>query len=387
MFTHKKLNRIFAFFVFIFSTFIYLRTVAPTTSFWDCGEFIACSYILGVPHPPGAPLYILVGRLFSMIPFATDIGLRVNVISSLASGVTVMLLYLIIIRLIKMFRGLGKDTIDRIILYSGGIIGSLFFAFTDTFWFNAVEAEVYAISILFTALVFWLILVWYEKADEPNSDKYILMIAYLVGLAISVHLLSILALPAVGLIIYFRKQKFDLGTFTIFGVVFLLAFFAIYPGIVKWLPNLALNIHPVVLILAPLALVFGAYYSVKNKKRIAALACMAFLLILVANSTYSAIYIRSNLNPEIDENDPETLDKMVKYLNREQYGDWGYIERRAPLWEYQIKKMYLRYFGWQFIGTGTTLGEDRRIVENFSLNGLLGLPFLIGLIGMAYHFK
>ncbi len=387
MLTHKQINRIFALFVFIFSTIIYLRTVAPTTSFWDCGEFIACSYILGVPHPPGAPLYILVGRLFSMIPFAADIGLRVNVLSSLASSFTIMFVYLIIIQLITMFRGLAKDTIDRIILYSSGVIGALFFAFTDTFWFNAVEAEVYSISILFTALVFWLILLWHEKADEPNSDKYILMIAYLIGLAISVHLLTILALPAVGLIIYFRKQKFDIGTFLIFGLIFSLAFITIYPGIVKWLPNLALKFHPIILILVPLALLFGAYYALQNKKRIAALACMAFLLILVANSTYTAIYIRSNLNPAIDENDPETLDKMVKYLNREQYGDWGYVERRAPLWEYQIKKMYLRYFGWQFIGTGTTLGEDRRVVENFSLNGLLGLPFLVGLIGMFYHFR
>ncbi|MCU0644687.1 MAG: DUF2723 domain-containing protein, partial [bacterium] len=184
-----RLNRIFAFLVFIISSIIYFRTVAPTTSFWDCGEFITCSYILGVPHPPGAPLYILVGRIFSMIPFVTDIGMRVNLLSSLTSAFAVMLTYLIIVRLIIMFRGQIRDNSDRLITYASGIIGALTLAFTDSFWFNAVEAEVYAISVFFTTLMVWLILVWYEKADEPGSDKYILLIAYALGMAIGVHLL------------------------------------------------------------------------------------------------------------------------------------------------------------------------------------------------------
>jgi tetratricopeptide (TPR) repeat protein len=419
-----RLNRIFAFLVFFISAVVYLRTVAPTTSFWDCGEFITCSYILGVPHPPGAPLYILVGRIFSMIPFAQDIGFRVNVISSLASALTIMFTYLIIVRLVIMFRGKPKDIYDRIITYASGIIGSLTFAFTDSFWFNAVEAEVYAISVCFTASVVWLILVWYEKADDPASDKYILLIAYLVGLVIGVHLLSILALPVIFAIIYFRKyKKLEWRSFWIFALISIGVFFTIYPGIVKWIPNSALFITKKttpeftwILIIALFSiLTYAIYWAFTNKKRIAFIGLSSFLLILIATSTYTALYMRSNLNPAIDENDPENMENMVSYLNREQYGDWGTLPRRYPgleskaeferkhpygnyathdfskqldfMWNYQIKKMYLRYFGWQFIGQGETLGEDGRIVENFSPLGLYLIPFIIGLLGMYYHFK
>ncbi len=391
-----RLNRIFAFLVFIISMIIYFRTVAPTTSFWDCGEFITCSYILGVPHPPGAPLYILVGRIFSMIPIVADIGMRVNLLSSLTSAIAVMLTYLIIVRLIIMFRGQIRDNSDRLITYASGIIGALTLAFTDSVWFNAVEAEVYAISMFFTALVVWLILVWYEKADESGSDTYILLIAYALGMAIGVHLLMILALPAIFLIIYFRKyQKFDWTSFGLFVLFSAIAFFAIYPGVVKWIPNFALflkkrggsDLMSIIFLALFSVLLYMIYKTYKDRKRIAFLALTSLLLILTATSTYTAIYIRSGLNPAIDENDPENIENMVSYLNREQYGDWGYVDRRAPLWEYQIEKMYIRYFGWQFIGQGATLDEEGRIVENYSLNGLFGLPFLVGLIGMFFHFR
>ena len=393
---NNRLNRILAFLVFLISTVTYLRTIAPTTSFWDCGEFITSAYTLGIPHPPGAPLYLIVGRIFSMIPFAQDIGLRVNVISALATGLTIMFTYLIIVRLIVMYRGKIQDISDQLVVYSGAFIGSLTLAFTDSFWFNAVEAEVYAISIFFTAYVVWLILVWYEKADEPSSDKYILFIAYLIGLVIGVHLLSILALPVIFLIIYFRKyKKLNLNNFLVFSGLGALAFLAIYPGIVKWIPNSALTLQKsagpgftaVFFLFLAALLFFGIKSAATRNRRIMFLILSSLLIILVAVSTYSAIYIRSNLNPDLDENDPETLENMVKYLNREQYGDWGYVDRRAPLWEYQIKKMYIRYFGWQFIGQGSTLGADGRIIETLSIRGLFMLPFLVGLFGMFHHFK
>ncbi len=392
----SRLNRILAFFVFIVSTITYLRTCAPTTSFWDCGEFITSAYTLGIPHPPGAPLYLLVGRLFSMIPFAHDIGFRINIISCLASGLTIMLTYLIIVRLIVMYRGKIQNSIDQLIVYGGAVVGALSLAFSDSFWFNSVEAEVYAISIFFTAYVIWLIFVWYEKADKPSSDRYILFIAYLIGLVIGVHLLSILALPVIFLIIYFRKYTtINMNTFLIVTGLGALLFFAIYPGIVKWLPNLALKLQKatgpeltaVFFVLLIAMLILGIRSSAVNYRRTAYLILSSFLVILVAVSTYTAIYIRSNLNPDLDENDPESLENMVSYLNREQYGDWSYVDRRAPLWEYQIKKMYIRYFGWQFIGQGQTIGEDERIVETLSPRGLFMLPFLVGLVGMFHHFK
>ncbi len=392
----NRLNKIFAFIVFLVSTVVYFKTVAPTTSFWDCGEFITSAYILGVPHPPGAPFYLLIGRIFSIIPFAADIGYRVNIVSALSSGLTVLFTYLIIVRLIKMYRGENESLVDQIIVFGSGVIGSLSLAFSDSFWFNSVEAEVYSISLFFTALVVWLILRWYERADAPSSDKYLLLIAYSIGLVIGVHLLSILALPALFLLMYFRKaDKLNWTNFMIAMGIGAVIFIAIYPGTVKWIPNLALFLKNsagagftvVFFIAALIALTLGLHSAIKNKKRILFLALSSFLLILVAVSTYTAIYIRSNLNPQLDENDPETLENMVSYLDREQYGDWSYVDRRAPLWEYQIKKMYIRYFGWQFIGRGETLGEDGRVVENLSLNGLAMLPFILGIIGMFHHFR
>ncbi|OQX95949.1 hypothetical protein B6I21_02785, partial [candidate division KSB1 bacterium 4572_119] len=392
---NNRTNRIVAFIIFVITSIVYLKTVAPTTSFWDCGEFITSAYIMGIPHPPGAPLYLLVGRFFSMIPFAADIGLRVNIISSFSSSITAMLTYLIIVRLIVMFRGTPRETVDKIIVYSSGIIGSLTLAFSDSFWFNSVEAEVYSISMFFTAFVVWLILVWYEKADESSSDKYIILIAYAIGLVIGVHLLSILALPALFLLVYFRKtKKIEWNSFAVFTLISGLIFIAIYPGIVKKVPNFMLYLNNttgpgftlVFLLIILGAILFSMKSAIDNKRRYIFLGLASLIVILIGVSTYATIYIRSGLNPDLDENDPENMTNMVSYLNREQYGEWSIVERRAPFWEYQIKKMYVRYFGWQFLGTGQTLGEDSRVVETLSPFGLFMIPFLFGIIGMFYHF-
>ncbi len=474
----KLINRIFAALAFLISMVIYMRTIAPTTSFWDCGEFITCSYILGIPHPPGAPFYLLLGRVFTMLPIAADIGLRVNIISALSTALTITFLYLIIVRLIKQWRGEPKDRFDMVILVASGMIGALAFAFTDTLWFNAVEAEVYAISMLFTASIVWLILVWLEKADEPGHERYLLLIAYLVGLAIAVHLLMILALPAIFMVIYFKylqsqnkavtfKQfasyigitllvvlvvlviglsigisfgvnlglsgaillgialfttnkpdQISFRNFVFFLAATAVAFGVIYPGVVQFVPRIAGALHApwgyLFLLILVLAVFFGVYLALKNNKRLVSLCMMCVLLIITGYSTYSMIYLRSNLNPAVDENDPETLQGMVSYLNREQYGTWGTLPRRyqglPPDWQfeyqnkgqnyetynfgkqmefmvnYQLNKMYWRYFGWQFIGKGTTIGSDGYIVEIISLKGLFALPFLLGMLGMFHHF-
>jgi len=164
---HKQLNRILAGLIFLIGLVVYTITVAPTTSYWDCGEFITSAYTLGVPHPPGAPLFILIGRIATMLPIVADIGLRINLISVLLSALTVMFTYLVVVRLMREWRGLPETMEEKLIIYSSGIIGSLCLAFSDAFWFNAVEAEVYAVSMFFTAIVVWLILVWIEKADDP----------------------------------------------------------------------------------------------------------------------------------------------------------------------------------------------------------------------------
>lgn len=383
---HKQLNRILAGLIFLIGLVVYTITVAPTTSYWDCGEFITSAYTLGVPHPPGAPLFILIGRIATMLPIVADIGLRINLISVLLSALTVMFTYLVVVRLMREWRGLPETMEEKLIIYSSGIIGSLCLAFSDAFWFNAVEAEVYAVSMFFTAIVVWLILVWIEKADDPAGDKILLLIAYLIGLATGVHLLNILTLPTVGLIIYFKKSELKVGSFLLMSAASAASFIAIYPGIVKGIPWVMSQSFLLLALLA-LLLLFGIYYAIQNQKRILSLALMGIMLVAMGYSTYTALYIRSGLKPTINENNPNIPERFVSYLNREQYGDIPLTERRAPTWEYQVKKMYVRYFGWQFIGKGTTLGRDNYIAETLSTRGLMGLPFLIGMIGMFYHFK
>ena len=158
------LNRVLAGSVFAASFLAYFSTMAETVSYWDCGEFIATSYILGVPHPPGSPLFLIIGRIFSMIPFSSDIAFRVNLISPLVSDMSVMIQYLIIVQLVTLFRRSPENSEERWIVYGSGVVGALIFAFTDSHWFNAVEAEVYAMSTLTTAVVAWLILHWAERA-------------------------------------------------------------------------------------------------------------------------------------------------------------------------------------------------------------------------------
>ena len=195
----NKINKIFTLVSFFVPFIVYFFTMAPTVSLWDCGEFIATSIIMGVPHPPGTPLYLLISNFFSQVPFLSDLGARVNLVSPIASALSIMLLYLIIVQLIKIFT--DKDTLS---IYFSGLIASLTFAITDSQWFNAVEAEVYALSTFFTAVVVWLILKWASKFKTSNHIKYLILISYCIGLAIGVHLLNLLAIPFIALIIFYK---------------------------------------------------------------------------------------------------------------------------------------------------------------------------------------
>ena len=216
---HKSTNRYLALITFFISLAVYVLTLAPTASFWDAGEFIAVANGLQVNHPPGAPFYSLLGRIFSMFVPDAYVALSVNFISALASAFTVMFLYLIIVRLVREWKGDMADysAMDKIGMYGGGLVGALTFAFTDTFWFNAVEAEVYALSMFFTAIVVWLALKWAENHDKPYSERWLVMIAYMFGLAIGVHLLNLLTLFFVALIMYFKKKEFS--NLSIFSLV------------------------------------------------------------------------------------------------------------------------------------------------------------------------
>ncbi len=357
---------------------VFLSAAAPTTSFWDCGEFIAASYTLGVPHPPGAPLYLLIGRLFSMLPLAEDIGRRVNLISVLVSALTVMLLYLCIVRLARIWRGEEKTVSDKIAVYGSAAVGALALAFSHSFWFNAVEAEVYSISMFFTALVFYLALRWLDSSDTPTGNRILLFIFYLIGLSSGIHLLNVLALMSITYIVAFKKiDEFTFGKFIITGIVGSVVILVIYPGIIQGLPTLiaksgSFSYGSVIILL--ILLVWATIEFVRRDKRLPALASLSALLVILGYSTYLIIKIRSGQNPFLDENDPETWSRLLSYLNREQYGSESLFltifDRKAPFWSYQIDKMYIRYFGWQFF-------EPARFFM---------LPFLLGIVGAVHHF-
>ena len=427
---NNRLNRIIAGIIFLVSFLVYYDTMAPTVSFWDCGEFIATSYTLGVPHPPGSPLFLIIGRVFSMIPFSPDIAFRVNLISVFVSALAVMLLYLIIVKVIAHWRGGIKENSDVIIAFGGALVGALTFAFTDSHWFNAVEAEVYSMSTFFTAIVVWLILHWSERAEEQGNERYILIIAYMIGLAIGIHLLNLLALPFIALIIYFRKQSFEWKSFLITIGITGVTFVIIHNGVIKGLPKLASEIGVFGVVVAVL-IVFGIMiWSIVNKQQLLSIVFTSMVLILIGYSSYTIIFIRSGQDPVIDENDPETVTAAVSYMEREQYGQVGRFPRRykgipaqhevvgAPangqkyslsqkrkymfynvskqwdfFWNYQVKKMYWRYFLWQFAGRGnstepgvTAFGaNNRQDGVDWSQFGL-PLAFILGLAGMIYHF-
>ncbi|HHS12617.1 MAG TPA: DUF2723 domain-containing protein [bacterium] len=395
-FRHSQM--IFGAAVFLVSLIAYIRTIAPTTSFWDCGEFIACSYILGVMHPPGAPLYMLIGRIMTMLPVAGDIGLRVNLFSALVSALSVWFTYLIVLQLIKRWRGEAKSGWDQLILISSGLIGALALAFSDSFWFNAVEAEVYAFSMFFTALVIWLALRWGERSQAAGNVLLIFFIFYMLGLAAGVHLLNILVFPFVMLIVFFHDNQKARRLMLLLAAQALVPFF-LYVVFYQYNPakmtyaNLLAHQARAASFLKWFGLIWLAstlVYIYLKDKAVFRLWLVIPVLMVVAVSVYLAIYIRANMQPPINENDPSTLPAMMDYLSRKQYGTEDafltFLFRKADFWNYQIQLMYTRYFAWQFIGKGTTLDAIDRIREIISLRGLYGLPFLLGLWGAVHHF-
>lgn len=284
-----------------------------------------------------------------------------------------------------------KTTEQKWMSYGGALLGSLTFAVTDSFWFNAVEAEVYAMSMFFTSIVVWLILLWAERADEEGNERYLLLIAYMIGLATGVHLLNLLTLPMIALILYYRKFKPNLKTFSLATILTGIAFLLIYKGIIKGIPQIA-KVTSLWFILVVILTLFGlTYYYILRDRKYVSLVLMCAILIIVGYSTYSLIFIRSLADPPIDENDPDTIPEMVSYLEREQYGDFPILDRRRWtaetrykysgqwdfFWKYQVGRMYIRYFLWQFVG------RKKNEVDWLAYRLI---PLLIGILGMTQHF-
>ena len=208
----KKINNLTGWGVFLVSLIVYILTIEETASFWDSGEFIAIAYKLEVSHPPGAPLFMLIGRLFSFLSFGAveNVAYWINMSSVVASAFTILFLYWSIVMLGRKLidAKIGEETdYQKLLLAGAGAVGALAFTFSDSFWFSAVEGEVYALSSFFTAIVFWAILKWELVQDESNANRWLLFIAYMLGLSTGIHLLGLVTLPALGLIYYFKKYK------------------------------------------------------------------------------------------------------------------------------------------------------------------------------------
>ncbi len=328
----KQQNLILGWASFLIALIVYLLTLEPTVSLWDCGEFIASSYKLQVGHPPGAPLFMMIGRLFSLFASDTDqVAKMINAVSAFASAFTIMFLFWTISHFLK------KMKLNKAIILGGAFVGAMAYTFSDSFWFSATEGEVYATSSLFTALVFWAILKWENVADEAGANRWLILIAYLIGLSIGVHLLNLLAIPAIVLVYYFRKyQVTRKGLIYALGIslaILLLIMYGIIPGIVKAATVVekvftnSFGVHynvgfVVYLLLLLAALVFGIYRTQYVKKSVVwntALICIT--VIIIGYSSYALIMVRSLAAPPMNENRPQNVFALLSYLNREQYGD------------------------------------------------------------------
>lgn len=339
---YKKINNILGWAIWLIATLVYVSTVEATASFWDCGEFIATAYNLEVGHPPGAPLFMLLGRFFTMFFSAESAGYAINILSAISSSFTILFLFWTITMLLKKM-ALKAGELNQgktIAIFGAAVVGSLAYTFSDSFWFSAVEGEVYALSSLFTALVFWAILKWDAVATEKHSVRWIVFIAYLMGLSIGVHLLNLLAIPAMVFLYYFKTRELNLKDFakaTGLSVLFLgIVQFGIIPGTVKigamfelmFVNNLGMpfNSGLLIYILLLIGLIsFGIYYTQKKGKVLWNTAVLCVTVILIGYSTYTVIMVRSAANPPMDENNPENAFSLLSYLNREQYGSAPFL--------------------------------------------------------------
>ena len=334
----KRMNNIIAVVVLFIASFTYLSTIEPTASFWDCGEFIASSYKLEVGHPPGNPVFQLIARFFTLFGGPEDAAMLVNIMSAMCSAFTIFFLYLTIVhlgrRIVEKTKG-ALDLSSAIVVYGAGVVGALAYTFSDTFWFSAVEAEVYAMSSLFTAVVFWAMLKWEEEADSPYANRWIVLIAFLMGISIGVHLLNLLTIPALVFIYYYKKYevttKRTVTVLLLSGVILA----SILYGIIPYLPKIAayvdllfvngmglpMNVGASIFVLGLIVAGFwGIYYTYRKKRVLLNTIVLCVTLIIVGYSSFAVVVIRSCANTPTNEYQPDNMFTLVRYIGREQYG-------------------------------------------------------------------
>jgi len=336
---YRIINNVTGWIVFAISAFVYLSTIEPTASFWDCGEYIATAFKLQVGHPPGAPTFQLIGRVFSMFVESEYVGQMINAMSALASAFTILFLFWSITAIAKKIVIKTEKEFDKVNIHAvmlAGMVGALAYTFSDSFWFSAVEGEVYGMSSFFTAIVFWCILKWEENSEDPKSIKWIIFIAYLVGLSIGVHLLNLLAIPAIVFVYYFKNYKPSTkGIITALGISVVMLGAILY-GIIPQIVNqaalfertfvntigLPFNSGTIFFFIILIGgIVFGLYYTQIKQLALWNTILLSFAFLLIGYSTFFIIIIRSQADTPINENNPKDAVSLLAYLNREQYGD------------------------------------------------------------------
>ena len=382
---YTKINNALGWLSFIVAAAVYILTLEPTASWWDCGEFISAAYKLQVVHQPGAPLFLMIQKIFSLLALGDvhRVAFWMNVGSALSSAATILFLFWTITMLVKkvVWKSGEPLTSAKLILIMGsGLVGALAYTFSDSFWFSAVESEVYAMSSLCTAVVFWAILKWEAHADEPQADRWLVFIAYIMGLSIGVHLLNLLAIPAIALLYYFRKNNQTTTRGIIYALlagVFVLAF--IQYGIVQYLIKFAAysdlffvntlglgfgtgviffvlllittltagilyTLHKTRItlliatgafvllvtigggiggfVVAVLLLAFLEYVvKIRERMRVLNMALISTVFIIMGYGSFAMIVIRAKANVSLNNSDPDNAFSLLGYVNREQYGD------------------------------------------------------------------
>jgi hypothetical protein len=402
--SYRLLNNVVGWAVFVIAAIVYMMTLEPTTSLWDCGEYITTANQLEVGHPPGAPLFMMLGRVFSAFVDKENAALAVNALSGMCSAFSILFLFWSITMLVKKLapKFTNLDPGDKFAIVASGAVGALAYAFTDSFWFSAVEGEVYAMSSFFTAVVFWAILKWETKANEPRADRWLVLIFFLMGLSIGVHLLNLLAIPAICFVYYFKKFEFKIWGLIITGVVSIVVLGLIQAVIIPEVVDhaalmemftvnvmgLGFNSGAIVFFILLIASISIALYLsqkgelstfqkvifflcvltllgfiagwllaipwmifsfawifVKSEKFTKGVlkvtnATVSFILVLlIGYSSFAMIVVRSNANPPLDENNPETLTSLSSYLKREQYGSWPIAH--GQYWNTPVVDSYL----------------------------------------------
>jgi hypothetical protein len=416
-----KTNALIGALVFLFCFVIYRLTVQPTLSYWDCGEFIACAYILGIPHPPGSPVFIVLGRIFSILPFVSDICLRINMISVISSAVAVLFGYLSVVRMITYWY-VGSDFAGwkRVITYIGGVVGSLFMAFSATYWANAVEAEVYGLSMTVMTIILWLILIYYERRGTAQARRILILVCYLAMLGVGIHLTTFLILPVAAIIFVLKKNAPEkayliLSSFFIVELLAIIVFsnnrggfsLFIFASIIFMLITAFLTYRyinwPVLIGTGAFSLVIVGFFQfvyalIGGAVLMIILASAArntdwkmgltvMLIAVVGYSFHLFIPIRSAQQPRINENNPSRdfslapwsflqgkNDAFVGYLDRKQYGSQLMVER-----SFQRRGKWSNQFG-----RHPHMGFWSYFEEQYGLTSIFLLVFILGLYGVYF---